>query len=166
MLAGIKMSHSSTTALCRAMKLQCELYPRCLLNCSQSFFFYIVLISSEAHPICLPLLGFKAQSNPAVKQEWPATTEWFRRYLDSNWLLWPQFGIWQITLRTQYFCTIPNFFTNLIGDLDVKWGNPFLFPELLALLPNGAARPTLNPMGFNHWSHLTPFLQQQSHNYV
>ena len=30
MLAGIKMSHSSTTALCRAMKLQCELYPRCL----------------------------------------------------------------------------------------------------------------------------------------
>ena len=27
MLAGIKMSHSSTTALCRAMKLQCELYP-------------------------------------------------------------------------------------------------------------------------------------------
>lgn len=25
--AGIKMSHSSTTALCRAMKLQCELYP-------------------------------------------------------------------------------------------------------------------------------------------
>merc|ERR1719189_1129350 len=27
MLAGIKMSHSSTTALCRSMKLQCELYP-------------------------------------------------------------------------------------------------------------------------------------------
>ncbi len=27
MLAGIKMSHASTTALCRAMKLQCELYP-------------------------------------------------------------------------------------------------------------------------------------------
>ena len=27
MLAGIQMSHASTTALCRAMKLQCELYP-------------------------------------------------------------------------------------------------------------------------------------------
>ena len=25
LLAGIEMSHSSTTALCRAMKLQCEL---------------------------------------------------------------------------------------------------------------------------------------------
>uniref|UniRef100_A0A8C4QUY0 Disco-interacting protein 2 homolog Cb n=1 Tax=Eptatretus burgeri TaxID=7764 RepID=A0A8C4QUY0_EPTBU len=27
MLAGVKMSHTATSALCRAMKLQCELYP-------------------------------------------------------------------------------------------------------------------------------------------
>ena len=42
------------------------------------------------------------------------------------------------------------FYTNLIGGLDIKWGNPFLFPELLASLPHGLARPTLIPMGFNH----------------
>ena len=42
------------------------------------------------------------------------------------------------------------FYTNLIGDLDIKWGNMFLFPELLASLPGGLARPTLIPMGFNH----------------
>ena len=29
----------------------------------------VIFLSSEAHPICLPLLGFKAQSNPAVKRE-------------------------------------------------------------------------------------------------
>ena len=29
----------------------------------------VIFLSSEAHPIYLPLLGFKAQSNPVVKRE-------------------------------------------------------------------------------------------------
>ena len=56
------------------------------------------------------------------------------------------------SLTVPIFCHDPQnqFYTNLIGGLDIKWGNPFLFPELLASLPDGLARPTLILMGFKH----------------
>merc|ERR1712038_2235376 len=71
MLAGIKMSHSSTTALCRAMKLQCELYPSrhvalCLdPYCGLGFALWCLSsVSSGHHTILIP--PSEVEANPAV----------------------------------------------------------------------------------------------------
>ncbi|CAB4061952.1 Disco-interacting protein 2 homolog C,Disco-interacting protein 2,Disco-interacting protein 2 homolog A,Disco-interacting protein 2 homolog B-A,Disco-interacting protein 2 homolog B [Lepeophtheirus salmonis] len=71
MLAGIKMSHSSTTALCRAMKLQCELYPSrhvalCLdPYCGLGFALWVLSsVYSGHHTILIP--PSEVESNPSV----------------------------------------------------------------------------------------------------
>ena len=71
MLAGIKMSHSSTTALCRAMKLQCELYPSrhvalCLdPYCGLGFALWCLSsVYSGHHSLLIP--PSEVEANPAV----------------------------------------------------------------------------------------------------
>jgi len=71
MLAGIKMSHASTTALCRAMKLQCELYPSrhvalCLdPYCGLGFALWCLSsVYSGHHTILIP--PSEVETNPAV----------------------------------------------------------------------------------------------------
>ena len=71
MLAGIKMSHASTTALCRAMKLQCELYPSrhvalCLdPYCGLGFALWCLSsVYSGHHTILIP--PSEVEANPAV----------------------------------------------------------------------------------------------------
>jgi len=71
MLAGIKMSHSSTTALCRAMKLQCELYPSrhvalCLdPYCGLGFALWCLSsVYSGHHTILIP--PSEVEANPAL----------------------------------------------------------------------------------------------------
>lgn len=71
MLAGIKMSHSSTTALCRAMKLQCELYPsRHLALCLDPYcglgfaLWCLSSVYSGHHTILIP--PSEVEANPAL----------------------------------------------------------------------------------------------------
>ena len=71
MLAGIKMSHASTTALCRAMKLQCELYPSrhvalCLdPYCGLGFALWCLSsVYSGHHSLLIP--PSEVEANPAV----------------------------------------------------------------------------------------------------
>ena len=71
MLAGIKMSHASTTALCRAMKLQCELYPSrhvalCLdPYCGLGFALWCLSsVYSGHHTILIP--PSEVEANPSV----------------------------------------------------------------------------------------------------
>ena len=71
MLAGIQMSHASTTALCRAMKLQCELYPSrhvavCLdPYCGLGFALWCLSsVYSGHHTILIP--PAEVEANPAV----------------------------------------------------------------------------------------------------
>lgn len=71
MLAGIKMSHASTTALCRAMKLQCELYPSrhvalCLdPYCGLGFALWCLSsVYSGHHTILIP--PAEVEANPSV----------------------------------------------------------------------------------------------------
>ena len=71
MLAGIKMSHGSTTALCRAMKLQCELYPSrhvalCLdPYCGLGFALWCLSsVYSGHHTILIP--PSEVEANPAL----------------------------------------------------------------------------------------------------
>lgn len=71
MLAGIQMSHVSTTALCRAMKLQCELYPSrhvavCLdPYCGLGFALWCLSsVYSGHHTILIP--PAEVEANPAV----------------------------------------------------------------------------------------------------
>lgn len=71
MLAGIKMSHSSTTALCRAMKLQCELYPSrhlalCLdPYCGLGFALWVLSsVYSGHHTILIP--PSEVEANPGL----------------------------------------------------------------------------------------------------
>lgn len=71
MLAGIKMSHASTTALCRSMKLQCELYPSrhvalCLdPYCGLGFALWCLSsVYSGHHTILIP--PSEVEINPAV----------------------------------------------------------------------------------------------------
>ena len=68
---GIKMSHASTTALCRAMKLQCELYPSrhvalCLdPYCGLGFALWCLSsVYSGHHTILIP--PSEVETNPAV----------------------------------------------------------------------------------------------------
>ena len=70
-IAGIKMSHASTTALCRAMKLQCELYPSrhvalCLdPYCGLGFALWCLSsVYSGHHTILIP--PSEVETNPAV----------------------------------------------------------------------------------------------------
>merc|ERR1719295_2034452 len=71
MLAGIQMSHASTTALCRAMKLQCELYPSrhvavCLdPYCGLRFALWVLSsVYSGHHTILIP--PSEVEANPAL----------------------------------------------------------------------------------------------------
>ena len=71
MLEGIKMSHSSTTALCSAVKLQCELYPSRHLAlsldpyCGLGFaLWYFSSVYSGHHTILIP--PSKVEANSAL----------------------------------------------------------------------------------------------------
>ena len=112
------MSHSSTTALCRAMKLQCELYPRCLSRTPH--------LKPNRHCHQTGMTGI----NRVLLEDILIQINWSGGELKSgNSLIVPIF--WHDPQN--------QFYTNLIGGLDIKWGNPFLLPELLALLPDGLA---------------------------
>ncbi|KAK3604584.1 hypothetical protein CHS0354_005416 [Potamilus streckersoni] len=71
MLAGVKMSHAAATALCRSIKLQCELYPSrdvalCLdPYCGLGFSLWcLTSIYSGHHSILIP--PSEVETNPAV----------------------------------------------------------------------------------------------------
>lgn len=71
MLAGVKMSHASTTALCRSIKLQCELYPSrevtlCLdPYCGLGFVLWCLASIYSGHHSIL-IAPSEVETNPAV----------------------------------------------------------------------------------------------------